>query len=51
MKSAYTRWMGQISAKLNCHCPSVQCLVRMFLWKNSYYQDGDFTSRTARGNR
>lgn len=50
LQSAYTRWMNtKLAKELNCHCPSVQCLGPNVLVKNSYYQDVDFTSRTARG--
>ncbi|MEW6980468.1 MULTISPECIES: radical SAM/CxCxxxxC motif protein YfkAB [Bacillus] len=50
LQSAYTRWMDtKLAKELNCHCPSVQCLGPNVLVKNSYYQDVDFTSRTARG--
>ncbi|MCY7775243.1 radical SAM/CxCxxxxC motif protein YfkAB [Bacillus licheniformis] len=49
LPSAYAKWRKtELAKELNCHCPHVRCLGPNLLVKNSYYQDVDFTSRTAR---
>ncbi|MGP4040016.1 radical SAM/CxCxxxxC motif protein YfkAB [Gracilibacillus sp. D59] len=48
LQTSYERWMESKTAKsLNCHCPAVKCLGPNILVKNTYYQDVDFTKRSA----
>ncbi|GAE94949.1 thioredoxin-like oxidoreductase [Gracilibacillus boraciitolerans JCM 21714] len=48
LQASYHRWMKSKTAiSLNCHCPAVKCLGPNILVKNTYYQDVDFTKRSA----
>ncbi|UOQ49231.1 radical SAM/CxCxxxxC motif protein YfkAB [Gracilibacillus caseinilyticus] len=52
LQTSYERWMASKTAKsLNCHCPAVKCLGPNILVKNTYYQDVDFTKRSANISR
>ncbi|WP_017729012.1 radical SAM/CxCxxxxC motif protein YfkAB [Halalkalibacterium ligniniphilum] len=48
LTDVFDSWLQTETAKsLNCHCPAVQCLGPNILVKNTYYQDIDFSKRTA----
>ncbi|EDL63510.1 radical SAM/CxCxxxxC motif protein YfkAB [Bacillus sp. SG-1] len=49
LTDAYDRWNQTKTAQsLNCHCPAVKCLGPNVLVKNTYYNDVDFQSRSAK---
>jgi radical SAM/CxCxxxxC motif protein YfkAB len=46
---AFETWNeSKLAKELGCHCPAVKCLGPNVLVKHSYYQDMDFTGRTAK---
>jgi radical SAM/CxCxxxxC motif protein YfkAB len=48
LPQAFLEWQNTETARsLSCHCPSVSCLGPNLLVKNAYYDDVDFTKRSA----
>ncbi|ANX10865.1 radical SAM/CxCxxxxC motif protein YfkAB [Fictibacillus arsenicus] len=46
---AYKTWNdSKLAKELGCHCPAVKCLGPNVLVKHSYYEDIDFSGRTAK---
>ncbi|OLN21597.1 radical SAM/CxCxxxxC motif protein YfkAB [Domibacillus antri] len=47
-QEAYETWTAsQLAKETGCHCPSVRCLGPNILVKHAYYQNDDFTKRSA----